>query len=733
MQRLVTGKKAWAGHTLVWACVGALFSACSGSERPRTRTERPPSSLAQNNDAFERRDVRDAPTELLQKSVARVLGFTDMGTMPLTIYQDTQSALYESLASQEARPDGVVPDPIFYHSPVFAADVPKLLLLPDGYVNVTIDNAFTQQSVRQVIGDKMAEVLRLYKIAVERIGILPMENITAKVTAFGRDYTVSAIDSQFRTMVFKIPQQDIPESVLSTLRTSSSGGQASQQFLANLSLITIGFDYYVQQYGQSECRLNVSDNDVSNVFMDQAGCPEEPSPETMSAAIATIAQKRGQSAAQSTQAKLDTLLNKGRTVTACLAGKEASKLRGAASVSCTKGGTRPEDQKSDTQYPKIITDFLKTVIKPELAIELKQADTPSQWDSQVTAAVIRMFGDPERFASVVNKINSEINRNETTQKDDDYYDQLGKWLYTYNNHDLFTDDDSFKDNTRRTIDSRNSEKGKSSSKGGGGGFGLNVAGFGGSIGGSSSRSSGNYDKDENLKDEFRANVERFHKMMQEVKTAQVSDREEKIKSVSNFLFENGVDVGIEEINGEWKVFPRLNIAVSTNVDRSDSEAQSYQTNDLGYIVRESDNVTVELKKTPAPQLVIKLQCSADAPAFTTVTRDLTQFEWWASQAFWAALSKDLSTRVAAANCSFIGVKMFYRQAEQKPSMLPDVVDLTVSALVQAMAVTTPPAPLEKALPVAIELRRENTEATPVEGAISINAPGKQVQELTVFR
>lgn len=732
MQRLVTGKKAWAGHTLVWACVGALLSACSGSERPRTRTERPPSNSPQNSNAVERRDVRDAPTELLQKSVARVLGFTDVGEVALTIYQDTESALYESLAAQEARPAGVVPDPLFYHSPVFVAGVPKLLLLEDGYVNVTIDNAFTQQSVRQVIGDNMAEVLRVYKIAVEKIRILPMENITAKVNAFGREYTVSAIDDQFRTIVFKVPQQDIPETVLSALRTNASGAQASQQFLANLSLITIGFDYFVQQYGSQECRLNVSDNDVRNLFMDQSGCPAMPSQTEMSAGIATVGQKRGPSAAQSTQAKLDTLLNAGKTVTACLAGKEAAKLQAAASVSCTKGGTRPEDQRGDSKYSPIIMDFLNKSIKPQLAVEVQQADA-AKWDDNVSAAVVRMFGDPERFASVVNKINSEINRNETTQKDDDYYDQLGKWLYTYNNHDLFTDDDTFKDTTARTIDSRNSESGKSSSKGGGGGFGLNIAGFGGSIGSSSSRSSGSYDKDESLKDEFRANVERFHKMMHEVKTAQVSDREEKIKSVSNFLFENGVDVGIEEINGEWKVFPRLNIAVSTNVDRIDEMSQSFRTNDLGYIVRESENIPVQLKTTEAPQLVVNIQCDANAPAFIKVSRDLTQFQWWTSSAFWTALSRDLSTRVASSNCSFLAAKMWYRNAERNPALIPSVIDLTVQGLLRPVAATTPPPTLEKSLPIPVELRRENTEATPVEGAISINAPGKQVQEISVFR
>ncbi len=698
------------------------LAACSGGDRPRTRTERPQAGVSSNAAAFTK-PVLEAPTELMQKSVARVLGFTDVGDIALTIYQDTESALYESLAAQASRPDGVAPDPLFYHSPVFIAGSPKLLVLSSGDLNVTIPNAFTQQAVRQVIGDNMAEVLRVYKIAVEKVRILPMEDISAEVNAFGKKYKVDAIDDQFRTIVFNIPSQDIPASVIEAIKTAQEN-QKGQIFLDNLSLVTIQFNYFVQQYGSQECRLNVSDNDIRNMFMDQTGCPALPTTEQMTAGIAKIAEKRSPSAAQSTQQKLDTLLAAGNTVTTCLAGKEAAKLQAAASVSCTKGGTRPEDQSKDNQYSPQVAEFLNKAILPQMEKKIAGADM-SKWDDDVSAAVVRMFGDPERFAQTISNINSQISRNETLQKDDDYYDQFDKFLWTLKNHDVLNTKSRAKDKQSRETDFESSERGRSSS--GSGGFGIGIGpvslGINGGSGNSSFRSS------EQAKDEFKRKVDEFHTLGRELNQAQGIDKESKLKKVSNFLFENGIDVGLEEIDGEFKVFPRLNIAVSTNVDRLNEFAQSFRTNDLGFIVEETENIPVQLTSSEPAELVVNIQCNAMLQAFVKISFPLTQFQWWNSPKFWTELSKTLSARVATSQCNFLGVKMFYRNAEDNPAMVPKVLDLTVQGIIRAGT----PDSLERSLPIPVELRRENTEATPVDGAISVNAGSKQFNEITIAK
>jgi hypothetical protein len=657
--------------------------------------------------------------------VARVLGFTDVGDIALTVFQDTESALYETLATQASTPTGTAPDPIFYYSPVFIAGSPKLLPLPSGELNVTMPNEYTQQAVRQVISDRMADVLAQYKIRVEKIGMLPMEGLKAEIKAFGKTYSEGVdMDAEFRTIVFKVPSADVPQTVIDALRNSKDAETAGREFLDSLSMITLTYEYYVQQYGSQQCRMNVSTEDIRNMFADQEGCPAAPSQADITAALEKVKAERSPSAAESVNSKLAALMQAGSTVTACLAAKEARKLQAAMSVSCTKGGTRDIDQaKEGVNYSPMVTEFLAKTIEPSLKSQIARVDS-SKWTDDVMAAVIRMFGDPDRFKSVVNDINSEIQRKDVSELDNDYYNKVSNFYYTMRNHDVTDQSSKYVDNSFGTSSS------KSNSKSGGGGF--NIGPFG--IGANGGSGSGN------ASEQFKRDYNEFHKLMRNINQSQDAGNSEAVTQTSQYLYNMGFDHGIEKVNGVFNIFPKINIAVRADTNNAEQFAQSMRTNDLGNIVREKENIPVQLTGAEDAELVVRIQCSPDpSPASWTGAKEyLTQFQWERSAAFWDRLSDNVTNAVFQGGCSFLGVKMWYRNAESNTGMAPRVLDITVHGVVVNSTTTTGAdgqpkvsETFERSLPIAIEVRRENSEDKPAEGNIAINAGNKRFTKIRI--
>jgi hypothetical protein len=670
--------------------------------------------------------VKQATTELLQKSVARVLGFTDVGDVALTVFQDTESALYETLATQASTPTGTAPDPIFYYSPVFIAGSPKLLPLPSGELNVTMPNEFTQQAVRQVISDRMADALAQYKIRVEKIGMLPMDQLKAEIKAFGKTYSDGVdMDAEFRTIVFKVPSADVPQVVIDALRNSKDAATAGREFLDYLSMITISYSYYVQQYGSQQCRMNVSTEDIRNMFADQEGCPAGPSQAEMTASLEKVrADGRSQASADSVNSKLAALMKAGNTVTACLAAKEARKLQAAMSVSCTKGGTRDVDQAKDgVNYSPMVTEFLAKTIEPSLKSQIARLDS-SKWTDDVMAAVIRMFGDPERFKSVVNDINSEIQRKDVSELDNDYYNKVANFYYTMRNHDVTDQSSKYVDNSRGGSTSSQNAKG--------GGGGISAFGFG--VGANSSNASGN------ANETFKKDYNEFHNLMRNINQSQDAGNSEAVTQTSQYLYNMGFDHGIEKVNGVFNIFPKINIAVRADTNNAEQFAQSMRTNDLGDIVRETENIPVQLQGPEPAELVVRIQCSPEpSPASWTGTKEyLTQFQWEQSPAFWDKISDKVTAAVFQGGCSFLGVKMWYRNAEKNTGMAPRVLDITVHGVVVNSTTTTGAdgqpkvsETFERSLPIAVEVRRENSEEKPAEGNLAINAGNKRFTKIRI--
>lgn len=715
------------------ALVGALSYGCSSGKPPAPAKRQPPVvpvASAQTTPAPI--PVKQADVALLQKSVARVLGFTDIGGIALTIYQDSGSALYNNLAAQEATVEGVVGDPIFYHSPVFVADYPKLIALGDGRIEVTINNMFTQEAVRRAIDSDMSDVLAAYKIRLEKIGLIPVTDVTVNVNAFGKDYKDAELDEEFRTISFSLPSADIPQYILDLITDSQDQEEAGDKFLQNLSSINISYGYFVQQYGQQQCQLNIGSDDVRDMYLNQEGCPPSPSAEEITAGLAWVAAQKGESAADSVNSKLASIMSASSVVTACAAGNEARKLQGRAAVSCTKQG--------EEDFSPVVLDFLKSTIQPTLQSKTADMRDPKSWDDDLMAAVIQMFGSPERFVTEVNSINSEIQNKNISELDNDYYDKVSWMADTLRNYDVFNQTANYVDKQGRLITNDlnqvyNNQVDASSqpnSKGSGGGLNFSYGGFG--VGGNTNSvsASGNsnftnktdYQQNHKATDEFKRDYNEFHNIARSMTLETDTRAEEAVRKTSEYLYNFGFDHSVEKVEGKFKIFPRLNIAVKASASRAESFAQNVQTNELGEIVLQKDNFPAQLVTKEDPRLVVRFKCDENSDSWTVVTKVLTQYRWWLDQKFWDDLTDRASERFLAGGCNFLAVKMWYREAAGNGGMVPKVLDLSVHGLIEETTLADDGSTevfYTKSRPIAIELRRENTEQSPSDGSIQVRA------------
>jgi hypothetical protein len=119
---------------------------------------------------------------------------------------------------------------------------------------------------------------------------------------------------------------------------------------------------------------------------------------------------------------------------------------------------------------------------------------------------------------------------------------------------------------------------------------------------------------------------------------------------------------------------------------------------------------------------------------------LNQFQWEQSPAFWDDLSNRLTKAMTNGGCTFLGVKMWYRNAEKNMGIVPRVLDVFVNGVVVSSTTTTGAdgqpkvsETIERSSPIAVEVRRENTEASPVEGTNVVDANGKRFTKIQISR
>lgn len=635
-----------------------VLSACSGNA-PKRNT---PSSSSQDasrefNDPNVVRDlgpVAGQTAELLQDSVARVLGFVDIYGKSVTVYQDAYSALYDNLGRQGAAGAGTISDPLFYYSPVFVPDTPQLLLLATGEVQIIIDNLANAKNVRQKIASKLSQTLNAYKINADKVTILPLEGVSGKLKAFAREYTVDVQKDLSRVSV-TIPKNDIPRNVLASV-VSANGAWKSDALISYFTAMPITYNYYVQRFKEQDCHYNIDDSYMRDMFVSsEQACPNVLP--TLEAVQAQAAQSAFLNSLKPLPGNKHTaimeMVNKTKEpITACLGGQEKAKLQKKASVRCTKSATDVNGRPTDFDAP--LMSFLTKTIEPAIAPQSRMdPDTLSSWDNAAVAAAVRMFGSPENYQSEIRSLNSEIQNAVDAKRD----------LV------LTATQQNFLNKIAELGDHSEDISGSSQSRGFGGSFGFGGFGIGGNVQNSSSK----------FQQALRTAVRKFN----DTEATQGSAGRTEV------IDESFGDHKLEEVNGTIRFIPSISISVKANIDKIQQAAGAMATTDLGNIVVEKKEISAQFSRREPLILNVNLVCEnagADGAVLRndfTSAMEIDQADWYqlASAAnLWSALNANLKRKLRDVGCQKVLFQAYYTGVASNKNMVPDTVTLQAAAL-----------------------------------------------------
>lgn len=590
-------------------------------------------------------DVLNATPQLLQKAVARVLGFADIQGRSVTIFQDAQSSLFDSAMKKKSEVAGSAGEPIFYHTPVFFPDKPKMQILDEGKtLKVTLNNLITPELVRRAIVSKLqGSALMKFNPEAARVGVIPMDSVSGVLQAFGKDegYPVT-FTKDFSSAIFILPVKELPQDVYvrSEEDEEGSGGTIDPAaLLEHFDFIKIHYKYYVQSFKEESCQVNIDDNYINNMFQDSS-CPNLVKTPTQ-AEIETIAANA--SATNEAFKNIAPILKQvQKPITRCLAGKETEKIMQRASVQCT---THAQDVNGNnaTGLNQKLRDFLEKTIVPVVS-NARLGPDPAKWDAQAAASAVALFGDPNRFVSQLNEFNTNVlNEKDTTKRNASI--------------------DALKDFIQKIVDtSSSSYSGNSTSSGKGSSFGIGIGGFGGFGGGAANfgSSSGNANSNESYHSAF--NYEAGQTF------------EDRVKQIDNFFRERGSNQELDTATGTLKLIPHVDINTAADVNRIKQAASGFSNNELGTIRGEKEELTMDLKKRTELKLGGTITCDGNTSMFT---KNALEVEWFNSTRFLADISKLASERVPPNGCRSLSVGLFYDGASANRDLIPDIATLNV--------------------------------------------------------
>ncbi|MCA2959310.1 MAG: hypothetical protein IOD12_03600 [Silvanigrellales bacterium] len=603
--------------------VAFLLTGCGGSKpRAQTQPAQVPASLPVAPPPVTKATVpvvigpvEKQSTAVLTQSVARVLGFADVGGRTVTVYQDAYSALYGAIQKKNGSEVAAAPKPLLYFSPVFVADTPTWTLMEDGKFRIVIPNKFTVEVVRARVWETLNTALVAIGGGRESVGVLPLASLSGKLKAFGKDYKPE-VSKDFSRVVVEIPKTAIPASLRDgpdDLKVDAKGVPALLEFF---SALDFDYTYYVQKVNETSCSFNLDTNYVQNMYIDSS-CPKE-------TANVTDAQLAAFEASNPNWKDLGTLVKRvGIPITSCLAGSETARTLRRSSISCTRSLQASDGTRSEFQ--DALLKFAQSTYEQPLANVKLSDEAPAGWNVQTAAAAVAMFGSPEKFAQEITNFNSNI------LNKDNISDDMLEW----NQASDFLD-------TLEEFQSRDMATEKSSS-GGGGGF-LFLISFGSSSSSSSDKNS--------LKEQF-----------QSLRNVSKADR----ANLMNRIFKQDLlKHEIVDTNGSLKFYPRVTFHVKADVDKINGAAQALNTAELGDIVSENDSFSAEFALRAEYSLHGLITCGPNSIGFS---RGIQEVEWWSSSTWFDALSENVNSKLPTDGCASVSVSMWL-DAPAGSSFLP---------------------------------------------------------------
>ena len=593
-----------------------IASGCGGGPKSPSRAlpKVAPVAAPNTSGSLNLGSVESQPTEVLTKSVARVIGFSDVGGRSVTLYQDAYSALYPTLAAKKGLNPAQAPLPLLYYSPLFSLESASSTFDADGNYKIVLKNKHSVERLRPKLAEDLAATFTKLAVDKSRLGQLPVKNITGTVKAFGKAYnaTVSP-DFAFATVV--IAKIDVPAGLFDAQGgiVQKNGKISGIHFLDTMS---IAYTYNVQKVKEQSCSLNVDENYIKNLYI-KSECPNVFA-DPVDAEIARIA------ASKPNWKDLPGLMKQIQSpVTRCLVGTEQQSLLSRASVSCTRSLRDVEGNKTDLS-PALAQFAHATWDQPVKDAIL--TDTPDLWDVNAVAAAVKMFGSPEAYVNEINKFNSKVMNTTSVEETSSALDESNKLLTMIDQleyHDM---------------------KESSSSKSGGGSAILLIS-F------SSNNSESNSSKS----------------VTDIIKNVQVYDKKTRKNELNKQFKANGLKHEIVDVEGKLKFYPHISFAVKADINRIRDASSQLSNLELGSIVQEPEDTTVEFLSRAEANLLGMLECDGVKQSFV---QSIQINEWWKSQEFMLNLSKLVTQKIPSSGCATAALKFWY-EAELTSGLVPE--------------------------------------------------------------
>lgn len=169
---------------------------------------------------------------------------------------------------------------------------------------------------------------------------------------------------------------------------------------------------------RGRCQIGASTHLMMNLFQDMEGCSPRADKTEVLEGLSYVSRETvdGRALADAT---LGSLRRFDRAVTACQIQAAARRLEASTRGDCSRG---------ESGWSNVVTDIMQQVVEPQIQALAANPAAVGLWDSDLMAAVIVIFGSPERYNALVAELNSSIQNKDHTELDTEYFDRMA-WLF----------------------------------------------------------------------------------------------------------------------------------------------------------------------------------------------------------------------------------------------------------------------------------------------------------------
>ena len=588
-----------------------LFACNSGSKTtpPLPARDRDSDNLIEETEPEEPEPVVEEPenldVELLQRAVARVLGFVDVQDRSVIVYQDAYSALYEKHGDKSGSDA-----PKLFHSPIFVAKTPRISLLPDGNFSVSIDNRFPPSVLRDKIKKSLDKPLYDLEIYRQNINVVPLDNITAKINAFGKLYDCYSVPKDLSNMTCLIPKDDVvPQSkataLAAAIQADPTGDTPEEaEFLQLFESMVIDFIYYVQQVERNTCKVNVAEEQLSNVFANSDGCPITKDP-TIDAE-----EKARLTAINPEWSDMDQLVAQAsKPITRCLVANEVARINLNSSVECTT----QQDENGNRKDNPLLDNFVAKTVEPIFAQAGDYKWNTDDWSSELMAKAIAMFGDHENFMSEVTQMSADLQEDFTQTNAEEVYQRAYEFFDKFEEHANIDAGANSSANSDERLSDRST---------------TNTLGIPGISGNSATGVQGN---NTTATAQYTEEFKEFFDQLRELTRNQSGTEAED--ALNKYFEDRNIKAKGYQNEGTWRIFPEMRINVKVDQDKIRNLAQDLSDNSLGRMVTEQDQLAVAFREQRGLSLEVAGACNDAAKNNFSTNFKIKTAYWYDSPDF----------------------------------------------------------------------------------------------------